>query len=275
VCLCAVCATTNGVCVPARAAAYMPWVRNARRTSTCAGLAAATATATVAVAAAQVLTSRETSPLASTVISVTTLRVRSAAAAAFPVSTIGTLDLKRHTQRERERERGVCVTAADIVTPPPSIHHLPTPAQAGHADNITPDTVELSGTLRALTDEHMMFMQRRIEEVAAGAVAAYGCNGTVDWQLDHHPYYPPTVNDADAADLARRVAGDVFGADNVRLTPAIAASPLRCFACPRQLFDCLHATPTSIPAVVGSHSAVLASAFHLLHLILPLCFIGT
>jgi hypothetical protein len=47
-------------------------------------------------------------------------------------------------------------------------------------------------------------------------VAAYKCNGSVDWQLDRHPYYPPTVNDRDAAEFARGVAGHLLGEANVR-----------------------------------------------------------
>lgn len=46
-------------------------------------------------------------------------------------------------------------------------------------------------------------------------VAAYRCNGTVDWLEEEHPYYPPTVNDAGAAEFAKGVAGKLLGAKNV------------------------------------------------------------
>lgn len=87
--------------------------------------------------------------------------------------------------------------------------------QGSDADNIIPDRVILRGTLRALTDEHMMYMKQRIEEMVPGVVAAYRCNGTVDWQLDKHPYYPPTVNDPDAAEFVQRVGSALLGAENV------------------------------------------------------------
>ncbi|KAF8058874.1 ILL5 [Scenedesmus sp. PABB004] len=96
-----------------------------------------------------------------------------------------------------------------------------TQLQGSDADNIIPDVVTLRGTLRALTHEHMEFMRRRIEEVVPAAVGAYQCNGTVDWQLGHHPYYPPTVNDPAAAALAREAAAAVLGADNVLDTEPI------------------------------------------------------
>eukprot|EP00878_Enallax_costatus_P041075 GHUV01047536.1.p1 GENE.GHUV01047536.1~~GHUV01047536.1.p1 ORF type:complete len:305 (+),score=61.41 GHUV01047536.1:82-996(+) len=96
-----------------------------------------------------------------------------------------------------------------------------TQLQGSDADNIIPDRVTLGGTLRALTHEHMMYLKERIEEVVPGVVSAYRCNGTVDWQLDKHPYYPPTVNDAGAAAFAQGVASQVLGAENVVETEPI------------------------------------------------------
>eukprot|EP00882_Tetradesmus_deserticola_P016803 GHRQ01017967.1.p1 GENE.GHRQ01017967.1~~GHRQ01017967.1.p1 ORF type:complete len:233 (+),score=107.26 GHRQ01017967.1:53-700(+) len=89
------------------------------------------------------------------------------------------------------------------------------------ADNIIPDHVTLRGTLRALTHEHMLLMQQRIEQAVPAVVSAFRCNGSVDWQLEHHPYYPPTVNDAGAAAFAREVAGEVLGSENVLETEPI------------------------------------------------------
>uniref|UniRef100_A0A383VWA3 Peptidase M20 dimerisation domain-containing protein n=1 Tax=Tetradesmus obliquus TaxID=3088 RepID=A0A383VWA3_TETOB len=89
------------------------------------------------------------------------------------------------------------------------------------ADNIIPDHVTLRGTLRALTHEHMMLLKQRIEEAVPAVVSAFRCNGSVDWQLEHHPYYPPTVNDAGAAAFARGVAGSLLGSENVLETEPI------------------------------------------------------
>lgn len=52
-------------------------------------------------------------------------------------------------------------------------------------------------------------------QVVPAVVGAYRCNGTVDWLLDEHPYYPPTVNDHGAASFARGVAGKILGIENV------------------------------------------------------------
>eukprot|EP00775_Hariotina_reticulata_P002885 gene2885-3175_t len=111
------------------------------------------------IQALQVLVSRETSPLGSTVLSVTQL-------------------------------------------------------QGSDADNIIPDHVVLRGTLRALTHAHMMHIKHRIEEMVPAVVSAYRCNGSVDWLLEEHPYYPPTVNDPAAAAFVETTLGGLLGEKN-------------------------------------------------------------
>lgn len=43
----------------------------------------------------------------------------------------------------------------------------------------------------------------------AGQAASYGCSSSVDWMEEAHPYYPPTVNDPDAAAFAMGVAAEL------------------------------------------------------------------
>jgi IAA-amino acid hydrolase len=74
----------------------------------------------------------------------------------------------------------------------------------------------MGGTLRALTHEHMMYLKGRIEEMVASVAAGYRCNGTVDWHLEDHPYYPPTVNNPGAAAFVQEVASELLGSDKVR-----------------------------------------------------------
>jgi IAA-amino acid hydrolase len=90
--------------------------------------------------------------------------------------------------------------------------------QGSDADNITPDHVVLRGTLRALTHAHMMYIKHRIEEVVPAVVSAYRCNGSVDWLLEEHPYYPPTVNDPAAAAFVQTTVGRLLGEKNVSET---------------------------------------------------------
>jgi hypothetical protein len=60
--------------------------------------------------------------------------------------------------------------------------------------------------LRALTHEKLEELQQRLEGLSVAVAAGFGCNASVDWKLDVHPYYPPTVNDPAAAAFAEGVA---------------------------------------------------------------------
>ncbi|KAG2448129.1 hypothetical protein HYH02_006714 [Chlamydomonas schloesseri] len=79
------------------------------------------------------------------------------------------------------------------------------------AANVIPEAVELQGTVRALTLATFDRLHRRLEEVAAGVAAAYGCSiSNVSWSAVP---YPPTVNEARMADLVLDVAGELVGVE--------------------------------------------------------------
>ena len=82
---------------------------------------------------------------------------------------------------------------------------------AGEADNVVPDTASLAGTVRTFSEATRAHFARRIPEVVTGIAAALRATATIDYQ----PGYPSMVNDAAMADLVRRAATDVLGADNV------------------------------------------------------------
>ncbi|GAB4817525.1 hypothetical protein N2152v2_004571 [Parachlorella kessleri] len=83
---------------------------------------------------------------------------------------------------------------------------------AGDAFNVIPDQVKLGGTVRSSSDEDMQALRQRFDALVAAQATALGCTATVDWMQDALPYYPPTVNDAEAyrfaADVATRLVGD-------------------------------------------------------------------
>ena len=91
---------------------------------------------------------------------------------------------------------------------------------AGDAANVIPDFARLQGTLRSFTGEVRELLKRRVREVLEGTAAASGCR--VEFELK--PGYPPLVNDPASARLAARLAGEVFGAEQVIEHPPIAAS---------------------------------------------------
>jgi hippurate hydrolase len=83
--------------------------------------------------------------------------------------------------------------------------------EAGLAFNIIPETARLGGTVRTLDADLREMMPKRMEELARGI--ARGMRG--DAELDYHFRAPATRNDADAAEFALGVIGELFGEENV------------------------------------------------------------
>jgi amidohydrolase len=84
---------------------------------------------------------------------------------------------------------------------------------AGTAANIIPDEARLEGTIRAFEPGVLDFLKAEVERVAAGICAASGVDYALRWREDE---YPPTVNDASIAEVVRRAAVAVVGAERVR-----------------------------------------------------------
>ena len=83
--------------------------------------------------------------------------------------------------------------------------------EAGFAFNIIPETARLGGTVRTLDADLRKQIPKRMEELARGI--ARGMRG--DAELDYHFSYPVARNDADAAQFALGVIGELFGEENV------------------------------------------------------------
>lgn len=90
-----------------------------------------------------------------------------------------------------------------------------TSLHAGSAYNIVPDTVELKGTLRTLTDERRTQGRAAFERVLTQVAAAHDC--TAEVRIDEG--YPATRNDPRAVALVEEIATDLFGADTYSEMP--------------------------------------------------------
>ena len=86
---------------------------------------------------------------------------------------------------------------------------------AGNARNVIPQTAELRGTVRTLTQEVRALVEKRVQEVVAGVAQMTGAK--ID--LVYERGYPVTVNHAAQTDVATEVAREVAGAANVHETP--------------------------------------------------------
>jgi amidohydrolase len=79
---------------------------------------------------------------------------------------------------------------------------------AGTTCNVIPETAELEGTIRALSEHTRTKMHEEVHRVCEHVAAAHSCAATVD--IEHG--YPVTINDDEVSpqviDLARRLLGE-------------------------------------------------------------------
>ncbi|TDV51083.1 M20 metallopeptidase family protein [Actinophytocola oryzae] len=86
---------------------------------------------------------------------------------------------------------------------------------AGTTSNIIPETAELQGTVRTLSDAARALVQAEIPKVCEHLAAAYGC--TSEFRIDTG--YPTTTNDAAVAPRVLELATRVLGQKNSALMP--------------------------------------------------------
>jgi amidohydrolase len=87
---------------------------------------------------------------------------------------------------------------------------------AGTANNVIPEAAEMSGTLRATSEEARERAHDGIRRVATNIAAAHLCEA----EIKINRGYPVTVNDPGFVDFARGVASELVGADNYIDSPA-------------------------------------------------------
>ena len=92
---------------------------------------------------------------------------------------------------------------------------------AGHADNVIPETAVIGGTVRSLTPEQQDRLEEGMRRVCTGIEATYH----VQVELQYSRGYPPTINASDPTFIAREVARLVVGGDRVltHLKPSMGA----------------------------------------------------
>ena len=84
--------------------------------------------------------------------------------------------------------------------------------QGGKAANVIPSEVKILGTLRSLTMDGLKKLQKRVKEIAENIAKAHDCEAIVEYPGND---YPPTVNDGEMWDFAKKVGSDMLGEDNV------------------------------------------------------------
>jgi hippurate hydrolase len=86
---------------------------------------------------------------------------------------------------------------------------------AGTTSNVIPESAEILGTVRAVSERTRRKVHDGIKRVAEGIAAAHGMQVAVEVTDG----YPVTVNSDDFAGFASTVAGDLLGDDHVTNLP--------------------------------------------------------
>ena len=86
---------------------------------------------------------------------------------------------------------------------------------AGTTVNVIPETAQLEGTLRCLSEVTRAAMHEEIRRVCRHTAMAYGCTAEVEIEAG----YPVTVNDPGAAGRVDALAGAVLGRGRVATMP--------------------------------------------------------
>ncbi|OYW69026.1 MAG: amidohydrolase [Bosea sp. 12-68-7] len=89
-----------------------------------------------------------------------------------------------------------------------------TAINAGEAFNVIPQTVELKGSVRTLTPQMRELAEKRIQEVTAGIMGAFG----MSFVCDYRHGYPVTFNHAEQAEFVVGTIEAAFGEGKVDTT---------------------------------------------------------
>lgn len=93
-----------------------------------------------------------------------------------------------------------------------------TTIHGGEAYNVIPETVKLTGTIRALTTDRFRWLQERVTSLTTQVAAANDCTATITFPGEA---YPPTVNDAEVWNSVQDLAGGMLGRDAVHEIPPV------------------------------------------------------
>jgi len=87
---------------------------------------------------------------------------------------------------------------------------------AGNTDNVIPQTAQLRGTARSLTEEVRCLLEKRVPEIVEGTARLYGAKATAKYRRG----YPVLNNHSAQTDFAAKVAGEIAGKDKVDIDMA-------------------------------------------------------
>jgi len=115
--------------------------------------------------------------------------------------------------------------------------------RGGEADNIIPDTAEMSGTIRTMSREKNEWAMTRVREIASGIAAAYRCTAEVSFDN----YLPPLIAEPHTADCAEKYMKELLGPMAYRIPAGTSGGGSEDFASVAELVP-------SVPLFLGAGS---------------------
>ena len=91
-----------------------------------------------------------------------------------------------------------------------------TKIRAGTTDNVIPESVDMLGTLRAVSEHSRALAVEAMEQLVDGIAGAHGMTA----ELTVHRGYPVTLNHEEGAGFALRVASGLLGSEGAAAMPA-------------------------------------------------------
>ena len=93
-----------------------------------------------------------------------------------------------------------------------------TQVHGGNAYNVIPQSVRLSGTARAFSNDVMAMIGKHIARVAEGVAAGFGARAKTDFR----PIFAPVINNPVEADFIAGICAELVGSENVRRDPSLS-----------------------------------------------------
>lgn len=87
--------------------------------------------------------------------------------------------------------------------------------EGGQAANVIPERVKFGGTFRSLTNEGLLYIEKRIKEIIELQATVHRCNAVVDFMKETPLPYPVMVNDDSLYQHAKKVGETLVGKPNV------------------------------------------------------------
>ena len=128
-----------------------------------------------------------------------------------PIASMVVLALQTLISRETSPFQSAVVTVGKI--------------EGGQAFNVIPETVTLTGTVRAFTEQDRNRLLRRISEVAQGIAASFGASA----EMAPGPGCPPVVSDPRMAELVRKAVSASPGVTLVEPDPITVGDDVSLF----------------------------------------------